>query len=61
MTWRRCDPPRSSACSVRRTTSRVLRAPHASDVSGVLLQHVGSYDPPTDLIEAVGSSVLPAL
>jgi 5,10-methylenetetrahydromethanopterin reductase len=27
----------------------------------VFLQHVGSYDPPTELIEAVGTSVLPAL
>ncbi|MGW1753422.1 LLM class flavin-dependent oxidoreductase [Streptomyces mirabilis] len=33
----------------------------ASGVTGVFLQHVGSYDPPTELIEAVGSSVLPAL
>ncbi|MEU3615546.1 LLM class flavin-dependent oxidoreductase [Streptomyces sp. NPDC006872] len=38
-----------------------LRALHAAGVTGVLLQHVGSYHPPTDLIEAVGSSVLPAL
>jgi 5,10-methylenetetrahydromethanopterin reductase len=38
-----------------------LRALHASGVTGVLLQHVGSYDPPAELIEAVGASVLPAL
>ncbi|MEV1064869.1 LLM class flavin-dependent oxidoreductase [Streptomyces sp. NPDC050263] len=38
-----------------------LRALHAAGVTGVLLQHVGSYHPPTELIEAVGSSVLPAL
>jgi 5,10-methylenetetrahydromethanopterin reductase len=38
-----------------------LRALHADGVSGVFLQHVGSYDPPTELIEAVGTSVLPAL
>ncbi|MFD4501449.1 LLM class flavin-dependent oxidoreductase [Streptomyces sp. NPDC058457] len=38
-----------------------LRALRASGVSGVFLQHVGSYDPPTDLIEAVGSAVLPQL
>ncbi|MEU9285730.1 LLM class flavin-dependent oxidoreductase [Streptomyces sp. NPDC048275] len=38
-----------------------LRALRATGVTGVFLQHVGSYDPPTDLIEAVGSSVLPAL
>ncbi|MEU6676732.1 LLM class flavin-dependent oxidoreductase [Streptomyces sp. NPDC046925] len=41
--------------------ARRLRALHADGVSGVFLQHVGSYDPPTDLIEAVGASVLPAL
>jgi 5,10-methylenetetrahydromethanopterin reductase len=34
---------------------------HTTGVSGVFLQHVGSYDPPTDLIEAVGSDVLPRL
>ncbi|WP_210575115.1 LLM class flavin-dependent oxidoreductase [Streptomyces sp. GESEQ-4] len=38
-----------------------LRALHATGVTGVFLQHVGSYDPPTELIEAVGTSVLPAL
>jgi 5,10-methylenetetrahydromethanopterin reductase len=38
-----------------------LRALHADGVSDVFLQHVGSYDPPTELIEAVGTSVLPAL
>ncbi|MCX4458239.1 LLM class flavin-dependent oxidoreductase [Streptomyces sp. NBC_01340] len=38
-----------------------LSALHALGVTGVFLQHVGSYDPPTQLIEAVGSSVLPAL
>ncbi|WP_405865906.1 LLM class flavin-dependent oxidoreductase [Streptomyces sp. NBC_00005] len=38
-----------------------LRALPAHGVTGVFLQHVGSYDPPTDLIEAVGSAVLPAL
>ncbi|MFC4501133.1 MULTISPECIES: LLM class flavin-dependent oxidoreductase [Streptomyces] len=38
-----------------------LGALHASGVGGVLLQHVGSYDPPTELIEAVGASVLPTL
>jgi len=38
-----------------------LRALHTSGVSGVFLQHVGSYDPPTDLIEAVGTCVLPRL
>ncbi|WP_018533479.1 MULTISPECIES: hypothetical protein [unclassified Streptomyces] len=41
--------------------ARRLRALRADGVSGVFLQHVGSYDPPTDLIEAVGASVLPAL
>jgi 5,10-methylenetetrahydromethanopterin reductase len=30
-------------------------------VQGVFLQHVGSYAQPTDLIESVGASVLPAL
>ncbi|WP_338485898.1 LLM class flavin-dependent oxidoreductase [Streptomyces sp. SCSIO 75703] len=34
---------------------------HATGVTGVFLQHVGSYDPPTELIESVGSTVLPAL
>jgi len=38
-----------------------LTALHDAGVSGVFLQHVGSYDPPTELIEAVGSEVLPAL
>ncbi|GAA1183938.1 LLM class flavin-dependent oxidoreductase [Streptomyces hebeiensis] len=38
-----------------------LRALHTTGVTGVFLQHVGSYDPPTGLIEAVGTSVLPAL
>lgn len=38
-----------------------LRALHAAGVDEVLLQHVGSYDPPTELIEAIGTSVLPAL
>ncbi|MFB7992042.1 LLM class flavin-dependent oxidoreductase [Streptomyces sp. NPDC056002] len=38
-----------------------LRALHATGVNGVFLQHVGSYDPPAELIEAVGASVLPAL
>ncbi|GAA2333478.1 LLM class flavin-dependent oxidoreductase [Streptomyces kunmingensis] len=41
--------------------ARRLRALHADGVKGVFLQHVGSYDPPTDLIESVGASVLPAL
>ena len=41
--------------------ARRLRALHADGVRGVFLQHVGSYDPPTDLIESVGASVLPAL
>ncbi|WP_210588587.1 LLM class flavin-dependent oxidoreductase [Streptomyces sp. GESEQ-35] len=41
-------------------TSR-LRALASAGVTGVFLQHVGSYDPPTELIEAVGSHVLPAL
>jgi len=43
-----------------RITER-LSALGALGVTGVFLQHVGSYDPPTELIEAVGSSVLPAL
>ena len=38
-----------------------LRTLHDAGVDEVLLQHVGSYDPPTELIEAVGASVLPAL
>jgi 5,10-methylenetetrahydromethanopterin reductase len=38
-----------------------LRALPASGVTGVFLQHVGSYHPPTELIEAVGSAVLPQL
>ncbi|MGY0488643.1 LLM class flavin-dependent oxidoreductase [Streptomyces sp. WG-D5] len=41
--------------------ARRLRALHTDGVRGVFLQHVGSYDPPTDLIESVGASVLPAL
>ncbi|MEV7865622.1 LLM class flavin-dependent oxidoreductase [Streptomyces sp. NPDC088124] len=40
---------------------RKLRALHADGVTSVFLQHVGSYDPPTDLIESVGSEVLPGL
>lgn len=35
-----------------------LRALRATGVSGVFLQHVGSYDLPDELIEAVGASVL---
>jgi 5,10-methylenetetrahydromethanopterin reductase len=38
-----------------------LRTLRASGVTDVFLQHVGSYDLPTDLIETVGASVLPAL
>ncbi|WP_069816769.1 LLM class flavin-dependent oxidoreductase [Streptomyces sp. TP-A0874] len=38
-----------------------LRELHATGVNGVFLQHVGSYDLPTELIESVGSAVLPAL
>ncbi|WP_317986000.1 LLM class flavin-dependent oxidoreductase [Streptomyces sp. 5-10] len=38
-----------------------LAALHADGVTDVFLQHVGSYDPPTELIESVGSAVLPAL
>ncbi|MGY0057525.1 LLM class flavin-dependent oxidoreductase [Streptomyces sp. LZ34] len=38
-----------------------LRGLRAGGVTGVFLQHVGSYDPPTELIEAVGSAVLPTL
>ncbi|MFF7467709.1 LLM class flavin-dependent oxidoreductase [Streptomyces sp. NPDC008092] len=38
-----------------------LRALAAGGVDGVFLQHVGSYDPPTELIEAVGSAVLPRI
>ena len=38
-----------------------LRALHDAGVGEVLLQHVGSYDPPTALIETVGASLLPAL
>ncbi|MFE2937982.1 LLM class flavin-dependent oxidoreductase [Streptomyces sp. NPDC059255] len=41
--------------------ARKLRALHADGVTGVFLQHVGSYDLPTELIESVGSGVLPAL
>ncbi|MFJ5840813.1 LLM class flavin-dependent oxidoreductase [Streptomyces shenzhenensis] len=38
-----------------------LTALRAEGVTSVFLQHVGSYDPPTELIESVGSTVLPAL
>ncbi|MFC4052762.1 LLM class flavin-dependent oxidoreductase [Actinomadura syzygii] len=38
-----------------------LRETFAAGASGVFLQHVGSYDPPHDLIEAVGGDVLPSL
>lgn len=38
-----------------------LRETFAAGASGVFLQHVGSYDPPHDLIEAVGGDVLPRL
>jgi 5,10-methylenetetrahydromethanopterin reductase len=38
-----------------------LQVLRASGVTDVFLQHVGSYDAPTELIETVGSSVLPAL
>ncbi|WP_240813215.1 LLM class flavin-dependent oxidoreductase [Streptomyces sp. DASNCL29] len=38
-----------------------LTALHADGVTDVFLQHVGSYAPPTELIESVGSAVLPAL
>ncbi|MEU8874207.1 LLM class flavin-dependent oxidoreductase [Streptomyces javensis] len=38
-----------------------LTALRADGVTDVFLQHVGSYDPPTELIESVGSAVLPAL
>jgi 5,10-methylenetetrahydromethanopterin reductase len=38
-----------------------LKALHADGVTNVFLQHVGSYDLPTELIESVGSAVLPAL
>ncbi|MFD3588109.1 LLM class flavin-dependent oxidoreductase [Streptomyces sp. NPDC058683] len=38
-----------------------LRTLRAAGVTDVFLQHVGSYDAPTELIETVGSSVLPAL
>jgi 5,10-methylenetetrahydromethanopterin reductase len=38
-----------------------LTALHDAGVSGAFLQHVGSYDPPTELIEAVGSAVLPEI
>ncbi|GAA2308679.1 hypothetical protein [Streptomyces violaceusniger] len=38
-----------------------LAALHADGVTDVFLQHVGSYDPPTELIESVGSAVLPVL
>ncbi|MER5515419.1 LLM class flavin-dependent oxidoreductase [Streptomyces sp. NPDC002763] len=38
-----------------------LRTLRASGVTDVFLQHVGSYDAPAELIETVGSAVLPAL
>ena len=38
-----------------------LRSLHAAGVDEILLQHVGSYEPPTELIETFGVSVLPAL
>ncbi|MER5935836.1 LLM class flavin-dependent oxidoreductase [Streptomyces sp. NPDC001928] len=38
-----------------------LHSLHCAGVTGVFLQHVGSYDPPTELIETVGAQVLPAL
>ncbi|MCQ8194974.1 LLM class flavin-dependent oxidoreductase [Streptomyces rugosispiralis] len=38
-----------------------LIALRADGVTDVFLQHVGSYEPPTELIESVGSAVLPAL
>ena len=38
-----------------------LRSLHAAGVDEILLQHVGSYEPPTELIETFGASVLPAL
>ncbi|MEW2359878.1 LLM class flavin-dependent oxidoreductase [Spirillospora sp. NPDC029432] len=38
-----------------------LRGLGRAGVAGVYLQHVGSYDLPDDLIEAVGGSVLPLL
>jgi 5,10-methylenetetrahydromethanopterin reductase len=38
-----------------------LRETFAAGASGVFLQHVGSYEPPHDLIEAVGGDVLPRL
>ena len=38
-----------------------LRTLRDLGVTDVFLQHVGSYDLPTDLIETVGASVLPAL
>lgn len=38
-----------------------LRTLRELGVTDVFLQHVGSYDLPTDLIESVGASVLPAL
>lgn len=38
-----------------------LRETFEAGASGVFLQHVGSYDPPNDLIEAVGADVLPRL
>ncbi|MFD0309737.1 hypothetical protein [Streptomyces sp. NPDC127119] len=53
-TW--CTPRTPPTISPRRP-----RALHAGSVRGMFPQDVGSYDPPTDLIEAVGASVLPAL
>ncbi|MFC9223825.1 LLM class flavin-dependent oxidoreductase [Streptomyces hygroscopicus] len=38
-----------------------LKALHTDGVTNVFLQHVGSYDPPTELIEGIGSDVLPTL
>ncbi|WP_329353749.1 hypothetical protein OG226_05440 [Streptomyces sp. NBC_01261] len=38
-----------------------LRTLRELGVTDVFLQHVGSYDLPTDLIETVGASVLPDL
>lgn len=38
-----------------------LRKTFKAGASGAFLQHVGSYDPPHDLIEAVGSDALPWL
>lgn len=38
-----------------------IRATQALGVTGIFLQHVGSWDLPETLVEAVGSSVLPRL